>query len=75
LPQRYLTLSLPASFILPHDWSISTNYKAKVNFENGERWNHTVDVGIAKRLPNVPVVLSVTFEKLLKGGNERFSWT
>ena len=72
LPQRYLELSLPASFILPHDWSIATNYKAKVNFENGERWTHTVDVGLAKRLPNVPLVLSATFEKPLKGGNERF---
>ena len=72
LPQRYLELSLPASFILPHDWSIATNYKAKVNFENGERWTHTIDVGLAKRLPNVPLVLSATFEKPLKGGNERF---
>src|SRR5438874_3118715 len=72
LPQRYLELSLPASFILPYDWSIATNYKAKVNFENGERWTHTVDVGLAKRLPNVPLVLSATFEKPLKGGNERF---
>ena len=72
LPQRYLELSLPASFIFPHDWSIATNYKAKVNFENGERWTHTIDVGLAKRLPNVPIVLSATFEKPLKGGNERF---
>ena len=72
LPQRYLELSLPASFILPYDWSIATNYKAKVNFENGERWTHTIDVGVAKRLPNVPLVLSATFEKPLKGGNERF---
>ena len=29
-------------------------------------------MGVAKRLPNVPVILSVTFEKPLKGGNERF---
>jgi hypothetical protein len=72
LPQRYLKLSLPATFILPHDWSIATNYKAKINFENGERWTHTVDVGLAKRLSNVPLVLSATFEKPLKGGNERF---
>jgi hypothetical protein len=72
LPQRYLQLSLPTIFILPHAWSIGTNYKAKVNFENGERWTHTVDVGLAKRLSNVPLVLSATFEKPLKGGNKRF---
>ena len=50
LPQRYLELSLPVTFILPYDWSIATRYKAKVNFENGERWTHTVDLGVAKRL-------------------------
>ena len=63
-------MSLPATFILPYDWSIATRYKAKVNFENGERWTHTADVGVAKRLPNVPLGLSATFEKPLKGGNE-----
>lgn len=42
------------------------------NFENGECWTHTVDLGEAKRLPHLPLVLSATFEKPLKGGNERF---
>ncbi len=71
-PQRYIELSLPASFILPHAWSIATNYKAKVDFESGESWTHTVDVGVAKRLSNVPVVLSAILEKPLNGGNKKF---
>ena len=71
-PQRYLELSLPATFILPGDWSIGTNYKAKVDFENGEHWTHTIDLGIAKRLSNSPVVLSATLEKPLDGGNKKF---
>jgi hypothetical protein len=71
-PQRYLELSLPTTFILPNDWSIATRYKAKIGFENGDRWTHTVDVGIAKRLPKVPVVLSLTFEKQFDGGDKRF---
>jgi hypothetical protein len=71
-PQRYLELSLPATFILPHDWSIGTRYKAKVDFENGDHWTHTVDVGVAKRLSNIPVVLSATLEKPLDGGNKKF---
>ena len=70
--QYFLELSVPVIFILPYDWSIATRYKAKIDFENGDRWTHTVDVGVAKRLPNVPLVLSATFEKPLKGGNERF---
>jgi hypothetical protein len=71
-PQRYLELSLPATFILPHDWSIGTRYKAKVDFENDDHWTHTVDVGVAKRLSNIPVVLSATLEKQLDGGNKKF---
>ena len=71
-PQRYLELSLPATFILPYDWSIGTRYKAKVDFENGDHWTHTVDVGVAKRLSNIPVVLSATLEKQLDGGNKKF---
>jgi len=65
-------LSLPAAFILPQNWSIGTRYKAKIDFENGERWTHTVDVGVAKRLSNIPVVLSVTLEKTLDGGGKKF---
>jgi hypothetical protein len=71
-PQRYMELSLPATVILPHDWAISTNYKAKVNFENGDRWTHTVDFGVAKRLSKFPVVLSATLEKQLDGSNKKF---
>jgi hypothetical protein len=71
-PQRYLELSLPVTFILPYDWSIGTRYKAKVDFENGDYWTHTLDVGVAKRLPNVPLVLSATLEKSFDGGNKKF---
>ena len=71
-PQRYIELSLPTTFILPHDWSIGTNYKAKVDFENRDRWTHTVDIGVAKRLSNAPVVLSAILEKPLNGGAKKF---
>jgi hypothetical protein len=71
-PQRYLELSLPTTFILPSNWSISTRYKAKINFENGERWKHTADLGVAKRLSSIPVVFSANLEKDFKGGNKRF---
>jgi hypothetical protein len=71
-PQRYLELSLPAIFILPYDWSIFTRYKAKVDFENRDHWTHTVDLGVAKRLPKVPLVFSAIFEKDCDGGNKKF---
>jgi hypothetical protein len=71
-PQRYFELSLPCTFILPYDWSIGTRYKAKIDFENGDRWSHTADLGVAKRLSSVPVVLSATLEKQLDGGDKKF---
>jgi hypothetical protein len=71
-PQRYIELSLPVTIILPYDWSVGTNYKAKVNFENGHRWTYTADLGVAKRLSNLPVVLSATLEKTFDGGDKKF---
>jgi hypothetical protein len=71
-PQRYLELSLPTTFLLPRNWSIGTRYKAKIDFENGDHWTHTVDFGVAKRLSNVPLVLNLTLEKDLNGGNKKF---
>jgi hypothetical protein len=71
-PQRYLELFLPAIFILPDDWSIGAQYKAKIDFENGERWTNAVNVGVAKRLSKVPVVLSATVEKPLNAGAKNF---
>ncbi len=70
--QSYLELSLPSTVILPYDWSVGTKYKAKVDFENGDHWIHTVDVGIAKRISNIPLVLSATLEKSLSGGAKKF---
>jgi hypothetical protein len=70
--QRYLQLSLPGTIILPSYWSIFATYKGKIDFENAERWTHTVNAGIAKRLPNVPIVLSASLEKSLNGGAKKF---
>ena len=71
-PHRYLELSLPATFILPQAWSVSAKYKATVDFENGERWNHKLSAGLAKRLSKIPVVVSATFGKPLSGGTKEF---
>jgi Putative MetA-pathway of phenol degradation len=71
-PQRYLELSLPGVILLPHDWSTFAKYNAKIDFENGDRRTHTISAGIAKRLPNVPVVLSATLEKSLSVDAKKF---
>jgi hypothetical protein len=71
-PQRYLELSLPATLIFPQAWSINAKYKTAIDFQNGDRWNHMVGVGVAKRLSKVPIVLSATVEKSVSGGAKRF---
>jgi hypothetical protein len=71
-PQRYFELSLPAIFLLPYDWLIFTRYKAKIDFENRDHWTRTVDLGVAKRLPKVPLLLSAALEKDCDGGNKKF---
>jgi hypothetical protein len=70
--ERYVELSLPGTIILPHDWSILVKYKTKIDFENGDRWTRTVDAGVAKRLSNIPLVLSATVEKPLNSDAKKF---
>ena len=71
-PHRFLELSLPATLILPQAWALTAQYKTAVDFENGDRWNHRVLAGIAKRLSKVPIVVSATFEKPVSSGAKRF---
>jgi hypothetical protein len=65
-------LSLPTTLTFPQAWSINARYKTAIDFQNGDRWNHIVGVGVAKRLSKVPIVLSATVEKSLNGGAKRF---
>jgi hypothetical protein len=71
-PNKYLELSLPSTLILPGKWSIGTRYKATIDFQNGDRWSHTVSAGVAKRLSKVPVVISASLEKPLSSGAKKF---
>jgi Putative MetA-pathway of phenol degradation len=70
-PERHLELSLPGTIILPNNWSILAKYEAKIDFEHDARWIHTVNAGVAKRLSNIPIVLSATLEKPLNGGAQK----
>jgi hypothetical protein len=71
-PQSYLDISLPATFIFPQRWSISAKYRTVLDFNNGDRWAHSLTAGIAKRLSKAPIVLSATFQKPLSSSAKRF---
>jgi hypothetical protein len=55
-PQRFLEFSVPTTLLLPHDWSIGTKYKTKIDFENGDHCTHTLDLV----LPNVSQVFRLS---------------
>ena len=71
-PHSFLDMSVPATFILPQHWSVSAKYRTVLDFNNGDRWAHSMTAGIAKRLSHAPVVLSATFQKPLSSGAKRF---
>jgi hypothetical protein len=71
-PHSYLDMAVPATFILPQHWSVSAKYRTLLDFNNGDRWAHSLTAGIAKRLSKVPVVLSATFQKPLSSAARRF---
>jgi hypothetical protein len=68
--QRYSELSWPISFIPSPDWSLSATYKLKVNFEKEDRCTNTVNIGVTKRLSNLPIFVSLSLEKPFDGGNK-----
>ncbi|MGE5213269.1 MAG: hypothetical protein ACM3NN_06200 [Nitrospirota bacterium] len=70
--ESFLEMTLPATFILPQHWSLSAKYRTVVDFDNGDRWVHTLTAGIAKRLSKVPVVISTALEKPLGSGGKKY---
>ena len=70
-PQSYLDMSIPATFILPEHWSVSAKYRTVLDFNNGDRWAHTLTAGIAKRF-KAPIVLSATVQKPISSGAKKF---
>ena len=70
-PHSYLEMSLPVTVILPQRWSVSAKYRALVDFNNGDRWAHTISTGIAKRLSKLPLVLSASVQKPVTSSAKR----
>lgn len=69
-PQRYLEMFLPVTFILPDLWSVTAQYKGKVDFEEG--YTQSAKLGVAKQFENVPFNVSASIEKELDGGTKQF---
>jgi hypothetical protein len=71
-PQRYCELLAPVAILLSDHWSLSAQYKAKCDFEDGDRWTQAVKAGVSMRLSSAPVAFSASMEKPLGGGEKKF---
>jgi hypothetical protein len=70
--ERTLEVSLPLTFVLPDDWSVTVEYKPKVDFEKHGRWENIVRGGVSKHLKNHPVAVSLFFEKPLTAKTDEY---
>ena len=63
---------IPVTLELPQLWSVSAQYGTKVDFEDDDRWTHSVEFSVAKRLDRAPVSLEASIKKPLDGGAKEF---
>jgi hypothetical protein len=62
-PQNYLELFFPATFVLPHHWSVTPRYEAKVDFERENRVIQSVRLQFAKQLSHPPIGFVLAIKK------------
>jgi len=71
-PQHYLETYFPATFLLPHKWSVTTRYEAKVDFENDNTWTHSAKLTLAKQLATPPLGFGLSVKKPFNSGPKDF---
>jgi hypothetical protein len=71
-PQHYLELFFPATFILPHHWSVTARYEAKADFERDNYLIQSAKVQIAKQLTDPPLGFAFALKKPFDGGLKEF---
>jgi len=67
-PQNYLELFFPATFVLPHHWSVTPRYEAKLDFEKNNNLTQSVRLQVAKQLTHPPLGFSLAVKKPFDNG-------
>lgn len=70
--KHFLEMFFPATYVLPHGWSVTARYEAKVDFENDNYWTHSAKLSIGKHLKQQPLSLSLSIKKSFDGGDKEF---
>jgi len=71
-PQHYLELFFPATFILPHHWSVTARYEAKVDLERDNYLIQSAKLQVAKQLNHPPLGFALALKKPFDGGQKEF---
>jgi hypothetical protein len=72
VPQHYLEMYFPATFVLPRRWAVTARYEAKVDFENDDHWTHSAKFAVAKQLERLPLGFQLAIKKAFDGGDKQF---
>jgi hypothetical protein len=71
-PQHYLELFAPATFILPHKWSVTARYEAKIDFEHDNYVAQSGKLYLSKALQKVPIIFTASIKKPFNTGNKDY---
>lgn len=61
--QNYLELYAPATFLLPHRWSITTRYEAKIDYEDYNYVSQSGKLYLSKSFQKAPINLTASIKK------------
>ena len=71
-PKHFLEMYFPVTYVLPWNSAVTAQYKAKVDFENGNHWTHSAKFVITKVLERLPLGFSLSIEKPFDDSDKEF---
>jgi hypothetical protein len=71
-PQHHVKVYFPASFLLPHGWSVTPRYEIKVDFENDNYVTHSAKLALSKQFNDPPLGLSLSIKRPFDSGEKQF---
>lgn len=72
VPQNFLEIYFPVTYVLPHYWAVTTRYEAKIDFERDDYWTHSAKFAITKQLEQQPLSFSLSIKRSFDGGDKEF---
>ena len=71
-PQHNLELFFPVTFVLPHRWSITTRYEAKIDFEDDNYVTQSGKLYLSKQFEKIPIGLTASIKRPFNTQNKDY---